>query len=334
MKIKKLGEDHIIDKIRETFRTGHPRIIKSIGDDTSVTAITEKRCLLLTIDSLIEGVHFKKDYTPPYYIGRKAVSISVSDIAAMGGTPLFLLTAISMPEDTDFELVEELYRGIKDSIADYGIHLVGGNTSKAESLSITTTLVGEADKHKVVYRSGAKPEDVIYITGTTGDSALGLEILSEEGIAALENVSYREAVLKHLNPVARVGMARALAEKGLAHAMIDVSDGLVRDLGHITEQSNVGAIIECERLPLSQEMLDYPRNRDHKLWLALTGGEDYELLFTSPPEKKDAVELLARRLNIRVTPIGIVTEGKGTKVLDRGEELAIDTSQGYQHFVS
>ena len=333
MKIKKLGEDHIIDRIRKTFQTQHPRIIKSIGDDASVTAITEKRCLLLTIDSLVEGVHFERAYMPPYYLGRKAVSVSVSDIAAMGGTPLFLLTAMNLPEDTEFELVEELYRGIKDSTTEYGMHLVGGNTSRADCLSITTTVVGEAERPKVAYRAGARPGDVIHITGTPGDSALGLEILKEEGLAAVEKASCRKVVLKHLNPVARVGPARALAERGLVSAMVDASDGLLRDLGHLIEQSNTGAIIECERIPLSQEMKDHTETREHKLKLVLTGGEDYELIFTSPPGKREDILLVARRFDITITPIGTITEKRGIKVLDRGKELRIDTRQGYQHFV-
>ncbi len=334
MKIKKLGEDYIIDRIRESFETQHPRIIKSIGDDASVTAITEKRCLLLTMDSLIEGVHFDRRYTPPYYLGRKAVAISVSDIAAMGGTPLFLLTAVSMPEDTEFELVEELYRGVKDSTTEYRIHLVGGNTSRADKLSVTTTLVGEAEKQRIAYRTGARPGELIYITGTPGDSALGLEILREQGFGALEKADLKRAVLKHLNPTARTGIARALAEKGLVSAMIDTSDGLLRDLAHITEKAGLGATVVCERIPLSQEMREYHISRARKLELALTGGEDYELLFTSPPENRDAIQIMAKRFNIRITPIGTVTEEKGIKVLHMGKELSIGARQGYQHFVS
>ena len=327
------GEDQIIEYIGRTFRPEHPRIIKAIGDDTAVTAITERRCLLLTIDTLTEGVHFDRRYFPPYYIGRKAVTVSVSDIAAMGGMPLYLLTAIALPAGTEEAFIEELYRGIKDSIEDYDIYLVGGNTVKADRLSITTTLAGEAEKDEILYRSGAKPGNTIYISGTTGGSGLGLKLLKERGLAALRDDSTADCVKSHLNPTARVELARRIAKMGLATAMIDVSDGLIRDLRHILDSSGTGATIDCARLPLPEGLRAYPMEDKARLELALTGGEDYELLFTAPPEAEEQIGGIADELSIDITPIGIITDETTLKRTVDGEAIEPKRLDGYQHFI-
>ena len=360
MLIRELGEDALIARLTEDFKTEalggpgdskqpeYPAILKALGDDASVTLVSKETCQLVTIDTLSEGTHFDLGYTPPFYLGRKAVSVSLSDIAAMGGVPGYLLTAVSLPPELNVDFALELYRGIRECAEEYGVSLIGGNTAKARTIAITTVVIGEAKKDEVVYRAGAAPGDTVFVTGTLGDSALGLKALKEakRDIDEIPPVKgpFKDAVMKHLDPTPRVDVGRLIAGKGLATSMTDLSDGLLRDLGHIAAASRVSATVELAKLPLSGELKEHIRQYPDSVHLALAGGEDYELLFTAAPEKSGLVEALKDETGLRVSAIGHIgpvtpvtketedPKAEAVKVVtpDGSPFQALET--GYDHF--
>lgn len=326
MKIREIGEHKFIGALKKGFKTPHTRVVKGIGDDTSVTIQTDTRLLLTTTDTLNEGVHFSLEYTDAKRLGRKALNVSISDIAAMGGVPTFYLVALSVPPSTDAEFLHELYLGLKEAGLKAGCTLIGGNTSSSKKISITTTVLGEISKDEVVYRSGAAIGDTVYASGTLGGASLGLSILSVGG----KRRHYEEAIERHLDPTPRLKLGRYIAKDRLASAMIDLSDGLVADLRHICDESKVGAEIELMSVPVSRELYEWEPDLKER---ALTGGEDYELLFTAPASSLSGLTGLSEKLGIDITPIGkIVEKEKGITVLDKtGQAMDIEI-EGFDHF--
>ncbi len=334
MKLKGIGEDRIIKELAGRFSSKHPRLVKGIGDDASVSTQAKGRHLLATTDILIEGTHFKRGWTTSYLLGRKALAISLSDIAAMGGKPLFCLVSIALPPDTEKSLLTGIYRGLFDCGKEYGAIIAGGNTARTKGpLMVATTLFGECPEKETVYRNGARDGDVIYVTGCAGDAALGLRLLKEHGRAALRG-PFRKAVDKHLDPIPRMMAGRELAGKRLSGAMIDVSDGLCLDLKRLCEASGTGAAINAESLPLSAEFKRYfagARMRDG-IRLALTGGEDYELLFTAPESAAKKIPALLSG-DTPVTAIGrIVKRSQGIKIIGMGGKPLNISMAGFEHF--
>ncbi len=333
MKLSEVGESELIRYLSREFDIDNKRVIKGIGDDASVTLQDNSKCLLTTTDILVEGVHFSSSYTTPYLIGKKAVSISLSDIAAMGGQPTFLLVTLSLPSSTPFEYLQNLYRGVSERAGEFGVLLTGGNTSSSpEKIVIGTVVLGEAPGDEVVYRRGATVGDTIYVTGQLGDSALGL-LLLQSGTIDTKGISSDKAVMKHQNPVPRVKAGRLLAEKHLATAMIDISDGLMCDLRHITEASEVGAAISLHQLPLSTQVKSRILKNPEDICLPLSGGEDYELLFTASPSSASMIKTLTEELELLITPIGtVLPEEKGLVVLDENGNIVTIKDEGFEHF--
>jgi len=334
MKLKGIGEDRIIKELARAFSSRHPRLVKGIGDDASVTLQAGGRHLLATTDILIEGTHFKRGWTTPYLLGRKALSISLSDVAAMGGEPLFYLVSIALPPDTDKQFLDELYRGLSDCGKEHGAALAGGNTAKTKgAMMVATTLFGEAQERETIYRSGARQGDIIYVTGCLGDAALGLRLLKKYGGAALKKKAFRKPVMRQLDPSPRMKTGRSLAKKRLASAMIDISDGLALDLRRLCEAGGVGAAIEAKRIPLCaglKRLFPVAKAADG-VRLALTGGEDYELLFTAPEKAAKKISALSSR-DVPITPIGMITSTKGVCITGmNGKPLKIYKA-GFEHF--
>jgi thiamine-monophosphate kinase len=335
MNLEGIGEDALIRELRATFEKDHPRLVMGPGDDTSVTTHNPGNVLLATTDILIEGTHFQRRYTRAYLLGKKALSVSLSDIAAMGGIPLFYLVSVGLRPRTPKKFLFDLYRGITTRARESKAVLAGGNTALSDKLMVSTTLFGEMPEKEVVYRAGARPGDAIYVTGTLGDSALGLKALLKHAARALEG-PFRKAALKHLDPTARVAAGRALSSRRLASAMIDISDGLLLDLKRLTEASGTGAVLETARLPLSPQFKRYLKGLKRKgagVKLALTGGEDYELLFTAPKEASKKIASLARSLRLPITPIGsITTAPEGITVIGEGARPVKLKGLGFSHF--
>ncbi|MEK6598970.1 MAG: thiamine-phosphate kinase [Deltaproteobacteria bacterium] len=334
MQIKELGELGLVKKLTEQFAPGHPRVVKGIGDDASVTIQDDSQYLLCTTDTLVEDIHFSLQYTPYYNLGRKAVSISLSDIAAMGGTPMFLFTSIILPPATPIDFINLLYKGIKEKALEFDVALIGGNTSaSSDKIIINTTILGEVPKDQVIFRKGASVGNGIYITGRLGDSSLGLKMWKKKDKKTVTDPFLKDAMLAHIDPSPRVKEGRAIAKKKLATSMIDVSDGLISDLRHIAEESRVGAQIWLKKLPLSTGLKKWLSDHPQDIALALSGGEDYELLFTAPKGNAPQIDALSSELDIPITQIGeIVPEGCGITVLDEKGDIFHLATEGFEHF--
>ena len=326
MKLRDLGEFAFIERIRAKAASS-PDLALGIGDDCAAGRVPPGHLLLTTTDLLLEGVHFRRDWTDLFSLGRKSVSVNVSDLAAMGGRPTALFLALGIPDDLALEELDRFTAGVLAACADYGAVLAGGDTCRSpRGLFISVTAEGTVAEEEMVTRGGARPGDLLWVSGTLGDSALALRELSAGRTAP------PEIVARHHDPAARVGLGRALAEGGLASAMIDVSDGLLADLGHILDSSRVGALVESALAPLSSSFRKALQRDETLIDLALTGGEDYELLFASPPAAAAAVQALSTP-EVPLTQIGrLLPQGDGLKVLDlRGDECACPRA-GFDHF--
>lgn len=326
MKLRDLGEFGLIDLIqRNTPRRRGVRL--GIGDDAAWVS-TAGDSLLFTSDLLIEGVHFNREWIPMQDLGHKSLTASLSDIAAMGGRPAFFLLSLALP-DVDTRQAAALLEGIHALAAEHRVALVGGDTCAADRLTIDVFLAGEAP-HGAVTRAGARVGEDIYVTGTLGDSALGLALLSDPR-PKVKAKDRNYLVGRHHRPTARVKTGLLLAREGLAHAMIDVSDGLAQDLGHICRASRAGAVVHRARVPLSPAFVRTAGPEDMRC--ALAGGEDYELLFTADPEARRRVERVARRTGVPITRIGeCVPRKHGVTLVDEhGDSVSLEAG-GYDHF--
>jgi thiamine-monophosphate kinase len=329
MKLSRLGEFALIEKIRRATPLGRG-VLLGIGDDA---AWLESRSgsILVTSDLLIEDIHFKLEWTSLFALGHKALAVNLSDIAAMGGKPSYLILALGIPADFNSDQVYEFYRGIKSLCSKTGVALVGGDTNVAKSLIISVCVIGCAP-YPPVRRSGAKVGNDIYVTGTLGDSSLGLKLLQSGPVRSNRGfVAY--LVSRHHQPTPRVAAGVVLARERLATAMIDISDGLLQDLGHICKASGVGAEIWRDKLPLSPA---YRSMTGKDGWRhALSGGEDYELLFCAKRRDRTRLENLSKRAKVPITRIGkcIAAKDRITVLDGSGRPLSIPM-KGYDHFRS
>ncbi|MDH4226478.1 MAG: thiamine-phosphate kinase [Deltaproteobacteria bacterium] len=335
-KIKGYGERAFIEKIARIFGENGANVVKGIGDDASVTLTPRSDYLVTTTDSLIEGIHFRREWTTGRLLGRKLVSISVSDIAAMGANPEFLLISIAVPENTDVEFLEDIYLGIKDVTSEFDFPLVGGNTAASTAhMMLTSTLLASADKQAIAYRNGALEGHDIYVSGTLGDSSLGLMALRQMGAAAAKDENYVDAVARHLAPSPRLRAGLELTKRGIASAMADISDGVFLDAWRIAEASNTGFEIDSDLLPLSAKARRHIEKHPDDAPDILRGGEDYELIFTASPDKKSDVAGLAAELKTPLTRIGTVTAKEKGAVITGASGNALKGAgiAGYEHFM-
>jgi len=273
---------------------------------------------------MVEDEDFWLSDHPPRLLGRKALNINLSDIAAMGGRPLHALVGLALPGDIDDGWVRQFMAGFRSAARDAGVSLVGGDLSEAEKVVIAVMVTGQAKLP--VKRGGAKPGDAIYVSGTLGDAAGGLRLLEKGGIRGVVK-PVRPLIRSFLDPAPRLKLGALLAERRLASAMIDLSDGLSVDLTHICKESGVGAEVEAALIPISEALAHAARN---PLDMALNGGEDYELLFTVRPAKIGAVEVLASRHGL--TRIGRITPGRRIRLIGPGKRKKPLRTKGYEHF--
>jgi thiamine-monophosphate kinase len=323
--LAELGEFGLIGRIARAV-SSRADVVTGIGDDAAVTIPVPGNAQLTTTDMLLEGVHFDLAFTPPRLLGHKALAVNLSDIAAMGGVPRHCYLALALPPGMTVEFVDEFMAGLLELGERHDVVLAGGDTCASRSgLVISLTVVGEQAPERVVGRGGARSGDQIFVTGVLGDSALGLRLLRQ-------GVREGGAVQRHLAPIPRLAEGRMLAERGLASAMIDISDGLLSDLGHICRRSAVGALVELPLLPLSAEFravaaVDGAAVAD----LPLSGGEDYELLFTVPPERAGEVGALFAAAGTPVSRIGEISAGR-LLVRDGHGEISAPRQRGFDHF--
>ena len=327
MKLSRLGEFGLIEKVRRATPKGHG-VLLGIGDDAAWVA-NPSRSSLVTADLLIEGIHFNLKWTSLFDLGYKTLAVNLSDIAAMGGIPAYLILSLGIPPAFDSRDIEDFYRGIRFLAAKHGVALVGGDTNAAKLLIISACVLGHAP-HRPIRRSGAKPGDDIYVTGTLGDSALALKFLRSRPRQPNRD-SVRYLLSRHHRPTPRIAAGALLARQRLATAMIDISDGLIQDLGHICKASGVGAQIWRDRLPLSgayRKLAGRAGTRN-----ALSGGEDYELLFCARKRDRTLIEKLPTRALVAITRIGTCDSGKnGIVVLDAAGNPVETRAAGHDHF--
>ncbi|MBI5442732.1 MAG: thiamine-phosphate kinase [Deltaproteobacteria bacterium] len=329
MTLKELGEFGLLDALA-VDRVRLPAGWIGPGDDAAVL-YAPAGPLLFTSDLLLEGRHFRLETTPAADLGYKAVAVNASDVAAMGGRPLACTVSLTAPSGLPVEWLKELYAGFSEASAEFGCPLVGGDTSSGDRVFLSLALLGVAAAKGAVLRSGARPGDRVYVSGSPGESALGLKLL-EEG-AALESPAHRHVVSRHRRPAPRLALGAALGDAGLASAMIDVSDGLLQDLGHILERSRVGAKLAWEAIPLSPDLREVAARRAlDPMPFVLAGGEDYELLLTAPPENEAALREAAAACGIGLSAIGEIEEEPGLRLTKEGRPASLPEVRGYDHF--
>lgn len=342
--LARLGEFGLISRMTAGV-AGDKGVITGIGDDAAVTALSAGMQLLTSTDMLLEDVHFRRAWHDPFQLGRKSLAVSISDLAAMGAIPRWALLSLAIPSDLTLDFIDEFMRGFFEMASEHQVVLIGGDTCATRSgLTVSVTVMGEQYPDMIVRRSGAVPDDDIWVTGTVGDAALGLTFVEAGNTSSctsptvprsLDEVDGADGpVSRLLDPVPRVSIGRALAAAGLANAMVDVSDGLIADYGHIAEQSGVGGRLYLETLPLSPRFRSYTAQlATIPYHLALTGGEDYELCFTASRDNRGKIIECAKKCGIAVTRIGIVTNSLGVvAVTPEGTPYHIE-NEGFNHFI-
>ncbi|MFH0860626.1 MAG: thiamine-phosphate kinase [Candidatus Altiarchaeota archaeon] len=314
LKIRDIGgEFKLID--RETRRFTDDNVVVGVGDDCAVLKGRGAKYLLLTTDMLVEEDHFSLRWHTPYQVGMKAVEVNVSDIAAMGGLPKYMLISLCLTPQTTVEFVDELYKGMNWVCKKYGVRIIGGDTTHGEKVVINITMTGEVEKSRLSLRSDAKAGDLVCVTGDLGKSTAGLELLK---------AGKKGYTLAHLEPKARLDEAREISK--YCNAMIDVSDGLAPDLGHICDESKVGVEVYKEKIPVSEKTVEAASQLGaDPVEYALRGGEDFELVFTIPEE-----DLKKIKAKLPITVIGRITSKK-EKLLILDKRI-IPLGGGYDHF--
>jgi thiamine-monophosphate kinase len=297
-----------------------------IGDDAAYVA-NKPGGSLVTADLLIEGVHFNLEWTSLFDLGYKSLAVNLSDIAAMGGKPAYLVLSLGVPAAFTTQQITRFYRGVLSLAANNGVALIGGDTNVAPSLIVSPCLIGHAP-HRPVRRSGAQSGHDIYVTGTLGDAALALSLLKRGAGGRRPHFSY--LLSRHHRPTPRLAAGLLLARYSLATAMIDISDGLIQDLGHICQASGIGAVVWEDKLPLSTAFRALAERGSTD---ALTGGEDYELLFCARPHDRARIASLQKRACVSITRIGRCVSAKhGLSVVDASGAARRIHRAGHDHF--
>ena len=298
-----------------TWPIKDPSVTLGVGDDAAIINLEQGYQLVTTTDTLIEGVHFSAN-TPAKDIAHKSLVVNLSDIAAMGAKAKYFTLALSIPK-IDQSWLQDFSDSLRYLSEQYEVSLIGGDTTRGP-LNITITMIGVVERLKALTRSGARPGDGVYVSGTIGDAGLCFWKLSNDLIPS-------NLELKRLNcPTPRVETGLLL--KNLASACIDVSDGLEQDLSHILKASSVGAVIEVEKIPISKALLSHIKDTND--WsIPLCGGDDYELCFTIPKDNEEALKKLSKSCNIKITKIGVINESLGLQI-----EGFDGPRNSYQHF--
>ncbi|WP_137226337.1 thiamine-phosphate kinase [Shewanella sp. MEBiC00475] len=314
------------DLIEHYFRNkGQKRrdVELSIGDDCALVNPADNKSIAISCDTLVENVHFLADI-PAHALGYKSLAVNLSDLAAMGAEPAWFTLALTLPY-VDQPWLAHFSEGLFEIAEYYSIALIGGDTTRGPR-SISITINGQVPKGTALTRCGAKIGDWIYVTGTLGDSALGLDIL--RGVKTVNPEDKEYLINRHYYPTPRVLAGQAL--RTLATSAIDLSDGLMSDIGHVLSASTVGAIIDVNQVPLSAS-LTANLSREEALSYALTGGEDYELLFTVPESQRGAIDTALINAGVKFVKIGQICAGDKLKFVDDGKAFS-PISRSFEHF--
>ena len=332
--LAELGEFGLINHLTKNFKIQNSSTVKGVGDDAAVLDLKEKQ-VLITTDLLIEGVHFDLSYMPLKHLGYKAVMVNLSDVYAMNGSATQITVSIAVSNRFTLEAMEELYEGIHLACKTYNVDLVGGDTSSSnKGILISVTAIGEVEKENVVYRNTAKPNDLLVVTGDLGASYLGLQVLEREKQVFQVNpnsqpdlTDYSYLIERQLKPEARKDIVKLLKDLEVKPtAMIDISDGLSSEILHICTQSKVGCNLYEDKLPLDPQVISTCEEFElNSTTVALSGGEDYELLFTISQEDFPKI-----KGNPHLTVIGHITdESEGVNLVTRANQQIKLTAQGW-----
>lgn len=331
MRIGEIGEFGLIQRVSQQFASHCDGCIDGIGDDCAVLEMPGcKDLLLVTTDLLVESIHFIRDQIPPRTLGRKSLSVNLSDIAAMGGVPWAFFLSIALPESIDLEFIDAFMMGIHDRSRQFNVALLGGDTTRADAhLTINITVLGKSPHHRVKRRSGAQPGDIIQVSGQLGSSAAGLHLLLNDQLG--EDTG--KFIAAHLDPEPRLAVGLALSEIPGVTSMIDVSDGLLQDLSHICERSLSGARVDFDAIPHHPDLLNCARQDDRmmKQWV-VSGGEDYELVWTvSPTDELRALNSVRDAGARNAASIGVITDTGRVELFDGNGAMEIPNI-GWDHF--
>lgn len=324
-----LTEFQLIKRIQQGVHISNKKVICGIGDDCAVVSEKDGMFELITTDCLVESVHFDLKYFTAQEVGMKAMAVSLSDIAAMGGTPLYALVSLGIPEKFTAEWVLNFYEGAGKITREFNVSIIGGNTSRSTgTFWASLEILGEVSSDYCKFRSGALPGDGIYVTGPIGSSAMGLFLLKKD--KSTESVFVRS----HKTPHPRIETGQFLGKSKGVSSLVDISDGLLADLEHILEQSSVGAHVYFEQIPREGDLENLAKKNNLPLSeIMLSGGEDYELLFTVKEESEKSFVNRTKTKGIDVFKIGTIADKKdGLKVFGKkGKELVVK-KKGYDHF--
>ena len=325
------SEDSILGKIADSARSrrgwAEQSITLGIGDDAALFRPKPGHETILTCDWFLEGTHFLRDKYPPDSVGWKCLARAVSDVAAMGGTPRCFLLSLALPESHTGRWLDLFLGGLRRASGRFQCALAGGDTTRRNEILVNVTVVGEVRVGSAALRSGARPGDIVYVSGRLGEAAFGLRVLKQDREMA---ASRNRAVRKHLYPEPRLALGQWLVKNRLASAMMDLSDGLSSDLPRLCMASGVGALLELSKIPLLQITDAVPKQERDSLQFALHGGDDYELLFTVAPRK--AKRFRRTFQGVSLTPIGRITRRRDLLVLDESGITMQLTPRGWDPF--
>lgn len=335
-KLSELGETGLIELLTRDLAADMAGVIRGVGDDAAVLRVSGSDWLLLTTDMLVEEIHFSLSYAAPEQVGVRAMAANVSDIAAMGGWPAYAVVSLGVPAHISVEVMEGIYAGLRKIAGIYKISIVGGDTVKSpERLVINVALLGWIEAERAVYRSGARPGDLVFVTGTLGNSAAGLYLCQNPHTIVLPETS-SFLMSAHLEPGARIEAGRFLAGTGKISSMDDISDGLATELHQICRASGVGCRIRAAAVPMDSRMkaMAAACGNDPLDW-ALYGGEDFELVFTVSPEYAPIIKGGLEEIGEQCYRVGeIVAAEEGISMeLQEGCFLPLQ-AKGYDHFKS
>jgi thiamine-monophosphate kinase len=335
MKISEVGEFGLIERLAARLPSYRRDVRAGVGDDVAVLVWDQDTYQLATCDIQVEGIHFTRETITASQLGRRVAAINLSDIAAKGGTPEHLLVSLALQPDVEVEWLEQLYDGLGEEARRYGADVVGGNVSRTEGpMVVDVFLLGKVRQEEVLLRSGAGAGDLVLVTGWLGEAAAGW-VLSGDAVPGLDRDDEQRLISAQLTPTPRLREGRVIARSRLATSMLDLSDGLGSDMGHICDQSGVGVRLWADRLPVSEPASKVFRRLGREAWeLALGGGEDYELCLTVPADNAGYVaQAVEQETGTHVTCVGEVMEEEAGRwlVLEDGREVPLQ-SVGWDHF--
>ena len=333
MSLKEIGEFGFIKKISRGCLIRPESIIKAIGDDAAAFTTDPAQISLITTDLLVERIHFLRNSISGFDLGYKSLAVNLSDIAAMGGTAREAFVSIAIPEDSPLDYLEAIYDGIKDLATKFNVNILGGDTTSSKvDLIINVVIYGTVAREEMLCRDAARPGHLIFSTGYLGESKAGLHLILNNIPA--ESDELRNLLRAHLRPAPHLREGRFLAQQPAVKAAIDTSDGLSSDLGHIAEESGVGAIIYSDKIPVSRDLKSFCKQFNFDpVEYALSGGEDYTLICTVSPEKAAAVAgNFQKTFNCPLFKIGEITSGKKLKINYPDGSTKMFRRTGWDHF--